>query len=287
MKRWQLKLALLPIVLMMPFAAWSAVCTASGTTLAFGSYTGVQITPTNTVTTNCPNPVSSYSVELSAGTGSGATTTTRVMTGPGSAKLNYQLFQNSTHTTNWGNTVGTNTLTVSGTGAKANTVYALMAAGQAPTPGTYTDTITVSVVSTLGTQTGTFSVTATVAASCTLSAAALGFGTYSGAQITVNSTVSVTCTNTTPYNVGLNAGTATGATVTNRSMTGPSSALLNYTLYSNSGLTTNWGNTVGTNTVAGTGSGSAQSLTVYGKIPAKQYVRPGSYADTITATITY
>ncbi len=31
---------------------------------------------------------------------------------------------------------------------------------------------------------------------------------------------------------------------------------------------TNWGNTVGTNTLAETGTGTVQSLTVYGQVPA-------------------
>jgi spore coat protein U-like protein len=39
--------------------------------------------------------------------------------------------------------------------------------------------------------------------------------------------------------------------------------------------------------VSGTGNGNAQTLTVYGQLPAGQYVTPGAYADTITATITY
>jgi spore coat protein U-like protein len=70
-------------------------------------------------------------------------------------------------------------------------------------------------------------------------------------------------------------------------MTGPAPALLSYSLFSNSVHTTNWGNTVGTDTVAGTGTGSVQSLTVYGQVPAGQFTKPGSYADTITATVTY
>jgi spore coat protein U-like protein len=52
-------------------------------------------------------------------------------------------------------------------------------------------------------------------------------------------------------------------------------------------MSTNWGNTVGTDTVAGTGNGAAQALTVYGQIAAGLYVTPGSYTDTITATVTY
>jgi spore coat protein U-like protein len=73
-----------------------------------------------------------------------------------------------------------------------------------------------------------------------------------------SSTVTVTCTNTTPYNIGLSAGLATGATVTTRSMTGPASALLGYHLFSNSRYSLNWGVTIGTDTVAGTGNGAAQ-----------------------------
>jgi spore coat protein U-like protein len=279
------KLLLLSILLIAPLATCGASCTASGTTLAFGTYTGTQLTPTNVVTTNCT--VTPSTVELNAGTGSGATTTTRVMTGPSGATLNYTIYQNSTHTTIWGNTVGTNTVSITGTGSKTTTAYGLMAANQAPTPGTYTDTITISVVSSAGTQTGNFSVTATVSAYCSISATSMAFGTYTGAVLNATSSVNATCTNTTAYNLSLSVGTATGATVSNRSMTGPSSNLLGYALYSNSGMTSIWGNTIGTNTVVGKGIGSQQTVTVYGQIPAGQYKVPGSYSDTITATVTY
>jgi spore coat protein U-like protein len=70
-------------------------------------------------------------------------------------------------------------------------------------------------------------------------------------------------------------------------MTGPGSAKLGYKLFRDSGHTLNWGNTVGTDTVTGTGKGSIQAVAIYGQLPAGQYVAPGSYADTITATITY
>ena len=70
-------------------------------------------------------------------------------------------------------------------------------------------------------------------------------------------------------------------------MTGPASDKLYYAIFQNSTRTTNWGNTVGTDTRAGTGSGSAQNLTMYGRVSAGQNRRPGSYADTVIATITY
>src|SRR5262245_5956337 len=80
------------------------------------------------------------------------------------------------------------------------------------------------------TATTTFQVTATVHATCLISATNLNFGTYTGAVANSTSTITVTCTNTTPYNVSLNAGTAAGATVTTRKMSGPGGALLSYAL---------------------------------------------------------
>ena len=137
------------------------------------------------------------------------------------------------------------------------------------------------------TATTTFTVSASVTATCLISATTLSFGSYTFVVASSTSTISVTCTNGTTYNVGLNAGAASGATVTTRQMGATGGGLLNYSLFQDSAHSTNWGNTVGTDTLAGTGNGSAQSLTVYGQIPANQYVTPGSYSDTITATITY
>jgi spore coat protein U-like protein len=136
------------------------------------------------------------------------------------------------------------------------------------------------------TATTTFQVTANVQPTCLISAAPLAFGNYTGVLNNASSNLTVTCTNTTPYNVGLDAGATSGATVTNRSMLNGSTKL-NYSIYQDAGRTSNWGNTVGTDTATGTGSGSAQTMTVYGQIPAGQYIAPGSYADTITASLTY
>lgn len=136
------------------------------------------------------------------------------------------------------------------------------------------------------TSTSSMAVSATVQATCSITANALAFGTYTSAVLDQSTTVSVTCTNGTTYNVGLDAGTGSGATVAARKMVN-GGATLTYALYSDSGRATVWGATVGTNTVSGTGSGSAQSLTVYGRVPASQAPSPGSYSDTITATVTY
>ena len=137
------------------------------------------------------------------------------------------------------------------------------------------------------TASNSFGVTATVQATCTVAATTLSFGSYTGTAANATSAVSVTCTNATPYTVGLSAGVASGATVTARKMTGPASGLLSYSLFSDPSRTLNWGQTVGSDTVTGTGNGAVQALTVYGQTPAGQYLAPGTYTDTITATITY
>jgi spore coat protein U-like protein len=139
------------------------------------------------------------------------------------------------------------------------------------------------------TTTAPFTVQMTITASCVInSASTLNFGSQGVLTSAVNatSTIQVQCTNTTPYNIGLNAGTATGATVTTRKMTNAGNTI-SYSLYSNAGMTTNWGNTVGTDTVAATGNGAAQSYTVYGQVPAQTTPAPATYTDTITVTVTY
>ena len=99
------------------------------------------------------------------------------------------------------------------------TLYGLITAGQYPAPGSYTDT--------LSTATASFNVNVTVVSGCAITATNLAFGTYTKVLVDSTSTISVTCTNTTTYNVGLNQGTASSATVTTRKMTGPGGYLSN------------------------------------------------------------
>lgn len=139
------------------------------------------------------------------------------------------------------------------------------------------------------TATSTFNVTMTIQGQCTVASTTnLQFGAAGvlTSQITATSTIGVQCTNTTPYNVGLDPGSATGATVTSRKMTG-GAATVNYALYRDSGYTQNWGQTIATDTVSGTGNGAVQNLTVYGQVPAQTTPAPGAYTDTVKVTVTY
>jgi len=132
-------------------------------------------------------------------------------------------------------------------------------------------------------------VTAAVAQACIVIATPLAFGIYDPTSATPTdgtATVAVTCTTGTTYAVGLSAGAGTGATTTVRKMTFGSDTL-NYALYSNAARSTNWGNAVGTDTVAGTATGLLTNHTVYGRIPAAQTVPLGAYVDTIAVTVTY
>ncbi|RAP59341.1 spore coat U domain-containing protein [Oleiagrimonas sp. MCCC 1A03011] len=138
----------------------------------------------------------------------------------------------------------------------------------------------------------TFTVSATVLASCTISATDLDFGNYdpgSASSDDATSTVSVQCSNGTSFAVALDAGTTAGSTLTDRNMSDGGSSTLNYQLYTDGTHTVVWGDGSGstlTNTGTGTGT-STQDFTVFGSIPTGQFVTSGSYTDTVTATVTY
>jgi hypothetical protein len=107
-------------------------------------------------------------------------------------------------------------------------------------------------------------------------------------QVDATTLLTVLCTPGTTYTLGLDQGVGTGATVAVRLMAGAlTGSTLAYTIYSDTARTTVWGNTVGSNTVAGTGSGMPQILTGFGRVPSAQLSAPGAYTDTVTATVTY
>ncbi len=132
----------------------------------------------------------------------------------------------------------------------------------------------------------TFQVNAEVVASCTVTATNLSFGSYTLSQLDATSTITTTCTSGADVKIGLNAGTGSSATVKARKMTS-SGNTLEYGLYQDSGRSTNWGNTPGTDTKDIKGTGEAQVFTVYGRIPANQSSPIGTYTDTITVTVNF
>jgi spore coat protein U-like protein len=294
-------------------------CTFTITAVNFGNINltaNTVFTTTGTFTANCTGGTASSTARIcpniNAGTGGTTTGNPRFMLN-GATQLNYNLYSNAAHTTVWGSylwgfaqTPPTINIALNGSGAGSatSTIFAQVSAGQQTLPtGTYTSSFsgtntqiayaqsTVGNCAAIGATNATaapFTVTATYPATCAVSATTLNFGATGVLTAAVNgtSTLTATCSSPTPYNIGLNAGTATGATVTTRKMTF-GAATVSYAIYSNAARTTNWGQTIGTDTVAGTGSGLAQNYTVYGQVPAQATPAPGTYTDTIIATVTY
>lgn len=141
------------------------------------------------------------------------------------------------------------------------------------------------------TATTTFIPAASVSANCLVSTAnALAFPAFapgSGSQ-NASTTLGVKCTTSTPFHIGLNAGTGSGATTTTRYMTSGTNKLA-YQLFTDANHTINWGNNPGSDTVDGTGLGLATEITktIYGQIPSQPNAVPGAYRDTVTITVTY
>ncbi|MGC6388844.1 spore coat U domain-containing protein [Ewingella sp. S1.OA.A_B6] len=142
-----------------------------------------------------------------------------------------------------------------------------------------------------GTQNSNVAVTAAVESACTISTTPLTFPAFTGSTaVATTATLSVTCTNAAPYVLALSAGTGASATTAKRLLTSATTkSTLNYGLYSDLAHTTAWGNTTGTDTVAGTGDGAAQNVTVYGQIAANQLNAQVAtdYTDTVAVTVTY
>lgn len=118
---------------------------------------------------------------------------------------------------------------------------------------------------------------------------AVDFGSHGllSADVNQTGTVSVTCTSGTGYTVGLSVGGGTGATITDRRMNGPGGATVLYRLFRDSSRTLNWGDIGGSEVLAGTGNGSLQPITVYGRVPAQSTPAAGDYTDTVLVTFSY
>ena len=124
-------------------------CTVAATPLAFGNYNGITalvLDATATITPTCTLGTA-YTITLDAGLGTGATLTTRKLSGPAGATLDYAIYTDPTRTTFWGNGGGgTGTRTGVGLGvAQSGLMYARIPASQATSVGSYLDTITVTL----------------------------------------------------------------------------------------------------------------------------------------------
>ncbi len=140
-------------------------------------------------------------------------------------------------------------------------------------------------------ETTTFDVTITITATCDIEAAAatdVNFGSTVSTAVNVDSAGSLTvnCTPGTAYNIALDNG-QNGADVDTRAMSN-GTVEVPYQLYRQAarGPGDVWGSTVGTNTLAGTGTGANVGYPVYGRVPSANFPAD-TYDDVVTATVIY
>jgi len=141
------------------------------------------------------------------------------------------------------------------------------------------------------TASSTFVVNASISSVCTLSSTNMNFGVVPTAGATTvqtdsTSSISVTCTAGGTYAVALNWGLNNVAEQRNAKGTVVATDLLAYDLYKDSARGTVW--TQAAAPVTGTGTGSAQTITVYGRVVAGlPYVGNTTYTDQVLVTLTY
>jgi spore coat protein U-like protein len=129
-----------------------ATCLATATTLAFGAYTpgAGAVANNSTISVKCTKNTP-YTIALNGGTTVGGTVAQRLMAS-GANTLQYNLFTTAAFAQIFGDGSGTSK-TVAGTGAGVATANAVTVFGQLPdsasnqaaVPGSYSDTITVTV----------------------------------------------------------------------------------------------------------------------------------------------
>jgi len=305
------------LALLSPSVAMAQTCSWSVSAVAFGSVdtlSASNVDITGTVNINCSG-TANQTIQLcpNIGVGTGGLTESNRRMLSGANALTYQLYSTTWGGTIWGSDlitpnppqppVLTLTLSAAGVGSLSRTLYGRLFGGQSTVPpGSYSSSFSGAQAqlcyrvggnchsSCPNTANATFTVSATVPSNCLVSATTLDFGSQGllNANINATNTISVTCTNGTPWIVSLNAGSGVGGTVLLRKMTGPGGATVTYTVYRDAARTQVWGDgTSGTFTVAGTGSGVAQAQTGYGRVPSQTTPAPATYTDTIIVTVTY
>lgn len=294
----------------------AASCTASVSSVNLGStlspLTAGTVDATATLNFSCTGltpllPVS-LCPNLDAGSGGSDSGGQRYMTGPGGATVPFQIYQNSGRTQTWGSSsllvFGTvPTITANpGTGSSINvnqTVYLRLTTSTTTLPGAYTTSFSgqnffwgLNLLSCAGVTVGypvvpaTFTFSATLIADCTISTGTLSFGNVGVLQTDrdAQSNMSVTCTKDTPYSIGLDNGQQ-GTSATARRMKA-GTEYVTYGIYKDNGRSSPWGAGGGLST-GGNGTGVAQPLTLYGRVPAQTTPTPGTYGDQVIAMVTY
>jgi len=149
-----------------------------------------------------------------------------------------------------------------------------------------------------GTGSANMAVTANIGMNCTISTTDIAFGAYdpivanASSDLDAAGSVTTSCTVGSSGSVIIGQGLGEGVGSTDadpvRRMQGPGAGdYLAYQVYSNDDRSAVWTNTVATGE-AYTATGSAEVMTVYGRVAAGQTtVAEGSYSDTLIVTVNY
>jgi spore coat protein U-like protein len=124
---------------------------------------------------------------------------------------------------------------------------------------------------------------------CVVTAVPVDFGVYrqiSAIPADSNGTIAIHCRFFGPYSIAINS-PGTG-NFTGRHMSRSGSQLF-YQLYTDAARRTVWGDgTGGSATVSGFCAGSCDNNhSVYGRLPPRQSVAPGTYTDTVVVTVVF
>lgn len=274
---------------------------------------GSGVTGSATLTANCSG--SRYSTVMICpnigGGGGGETSSGGRYMANGTNKLEYQLYSDSARSVIWGSNIWpyaplppklTVTLGLFGSGSKSWPVYGRVMSGQIVPEGTYLSAFSSGHVSfrtqynssygcgkpsqgSVSASQPDFTVRAVVERACSVSAVDMDFGTKGVLDGAADATgqVRVTCSQSTPYEIGLVV--PSGETAAARTMS-KGSETVQYGLYKDAGRTAPWGD-AGSQLMTGTGSGTQQALTVYGRVPPQTTPSAGVYTDTVVVNVTY
>jgi spore coat protein U-like protein len=141
-------------------------------------------------------------------------------------------------------------------------------------------------------DTGTIAVSATIAASCTITTNPLDFGSLTSTNASntdVSTTVDVDCTADSPFNIGIDAG-ANASGAQRRMASGANT--LNYSVYVDGFGLTEFGPistylSANNYSSPATGNNGTNTVTIYGRIPTQSTPPSGAYSDTLTVTVNY
>jgi spore coat protein U-like protein len=125
------------------------------------------------------------------------------------------------------------------------------------------------------------------AATCSVSAAGLAFGTYdvsATAPLDVTGTVEFRCNEPSAVKIQFSPGSA--GTFWPRTMRN-GQALLEYNIYTNGSRSQVWGDGTNGTVTRNLGAGRGEPVAVFGRVPPLQNVPAGAYGDTLIVTFNF